>query len=174
MAATKKFMVGKGNIWIFPGKWWFDCMIVITGHCFEKTSLLLVVRNRCLQLLPVQLPRNQHRQHPPRSGGMWRMPRSNKCWPKSKGRTRCGDYLGGEGWWCVKSWSLEFLLFFFFWGGGWKISSVFFWFSVFECSSKRLLLIIFGLEVTLRWCTASSLFLVALASTIFPFFEHPC
>lgn len=32
----------------------------------------------------------------------------------------------------------------------------------------------FGLEVIVRWCTASSLLLVALASTISPFFEDPC
>ena len=103
------------------------------------------------------------------------MPRSNRCWPKSKGRTRCGDDH-----WGVKDGdvsNLEVLssyCLFFFVGGNEKSVPIFFDSLFLDASQKGCSCSFFGLQVTVRRCTASSLFLVAVASTIFPFFEHPC
>ena len=120
MAATKKFMVGKGNIWIFPGKWWFDCMIVITGHCFEKTSLLLVVASEQVPAAVAGAAAEESAPSAP-SKKWWHVADAEieQMLAEKQGKDQVWWLLGG--WRMVmcqilKSWVLTF----FFWGGGMK------------------------------------------------------
>lgn len=170
MAATKKFMVGKGNIWIFPGKWWFDCLIVITGHCFEKTSLLLVVASQ-------EVPAAVAGAAPSAASKKWwhvADAEIERMLAEKQGKDQVWWLLGG-----VKDGDLSNLevlssyCLFFFWGDE-KSVPIFFDSLFLDASQRGCSCSFFGLEVTVRWCTASSLLLVALSSTIFPFFEDPC
>ena len=131
MAATKKFMVGKGNIWIFPGKWWFDCMIVITGHCFEKTSLLLVVASEQVPAAVAGAAAEESAPSAP-SKKWWHVADAEieQMLAEKQGKDQVWWLLGG--WRMVmcqilKSWVLTF----FFFGGGDEKSVPFFFDSLF-------------------------------------------
>lgn len=133
MAVTKNSMVGKGNIWIFPGEvmvWWFDCYHwALLGENFTPAGCGFA-RGACSDRC--QCSSVSSLQEVVACGGC--RDRTNVGRKTREGR---GVVTIIGGWRMVmcqilKSWVLTVCVF-FLGGGGWKISSDFFWFSVFGC-----------------------------------------